>query len=303
MIWNLERVKHEINVFAEHTRKTLGEEIYWVVDELEKCPVEISSRMTRTKGLFEFEYVRKGSEVVTIRPKKIKIAQYLLDNYHDVDIIETIKHECVHLIVDVYKRESMGHNKTFKQFCQMLGVSDETYFTATPKTGIIDKPKNLSNRYVGKCQGCGHEYYRKQLRSSTLNNWIKYCYCHKCKGKLHITDTKENIVYMQGSKGEILRVSLDKKDTKPKRTKRTRNKSQLLNALYKMKAYEYICESSGYTDNFDSVWWEVLMAYDNYGWGEFNQQQMNTLYRWLCEGQKFCEDSDNKRLYIGELYV
>ena len=219
MIWNLETIKHEIHVFAEHTKNVLGEEIEWVVEELVNCPVEISKRMTRTKGMFQFNYVRKGSEIVAIKPTKIKIAQYLLDNYNDVDIIDVIRHECVHLIVDVYKKKSMGHNKTFKQFCQMLGVSDETYFTAKPKTEVVDKPKTLDIRYIGKCQGCGYEYYRKQLRQSTLENWIKYCHCHECKSKIHITDTKENVVYMQDTNGKILKVSLDKKSVKPKKSK------------------------------------------------------------------------------------
>ena len=309
MIWNLETIKHEIVAFAEHTKKTLGEEIDWVVEELVNCPVEISKRMTRTKGMFEFEYVRKGSEVVAIRPKKIKIAQYLLDNYHNVDIIETIRHECVHLIVDVYKRDNMGHNKTFKQFCQMLGVSDETYFTASPKTNVVEITKTMENRYVGKCQGCGHEYYRKQLRKSTLENWIKYCYCHKCQGKLHITDTRDKVVYMQDSKGEILMVSLEKAKTKPtekpkkKPKPRQRTKSQLINALYKMKAYSTICCDGGFNQSFDSIWWDVLIAHDNGGWGEFTQGQMNTLYRWLNEGQKYCEDSEHKRIVVGMRYV
>ena len=119
MSWNLERIQKEIYVFTQHTREILGEDIYEVTNKLVKCPVEISTRMTRTKGSFEFECRRRNGEVIDVKPLKIKIAKYLLDNYHDKDIIETIRHECVHFIVNVYKRKNMGHNKTFKQFCQM----------------------------------------------------------------------------------------------------------------------------------------------------------------------------------------
>ena len=305
MSWNLERVKQEIHVFAQHAREVLGEEIYWVADKLEICPVVISTRMTRTKGQFEFECKRKNGEVVGINPLRIKIAKHLLDNYHDKDIIETIKHECVHLIVDVYKRKNMGHNKTFKQFCQMLGVSDETYFNAEPKTGGENAPvKRLETRYIGKCQKCGHEYYRKQLRQSTLENWIHYCHCHKCKGQLHIIDTKEQVEYMKGSNTSIKKVSLNgtKKVRTPKPQPKVRTKAQLISSLQKMKAYELI-DSCGYTDNFDTVWFDMLTIYNDGGYGSLTQRQMDALYRWLHEGKKYCEDSYNRGICVGRIYV
>lgn len=306
MVWNLERVEQEVQIFADIAKNILGD--IKAIEELRKCPIEISNRMTRTKGQFNFKYTTVQGKIVSIKPTKIKIARYLLDNYYDKDIVETIRHECVHLIVDVHFQKNMGHNKTFKQFCQMLGISDETYFTASPKTNVVEVVKRMDNRYVGKCQCCGHEYYRKQLRQSTLNNWIKYCYCHKCQGKLHITDTRDKVVYMQDSRGNVKSVSLDKAKTKPTKAPRKksvpkqRTKSQLTSALYKMKAYEEICES-GVSSNFDSLWWDVLTAYDNGGWGEFTQRQMDALYRWLQEGQKYCEDSDNRRIVVGKLYV
>ena len=306
MSWNLEKVQKEIHIFAQHAREVLGEEIYWVADKLEICPVVISTRMTRTKGQFEFECKRKNGEVVGINPLRIKIAKHLLDNYHDKDIIETIKHECVHLIVDVYKRKNMGHNKTFKQFCQMLGVNDETYFTAEPKTEPKAKtPSRTSEyRYIGKCQKCGNEYHRKRMSQSTLENWIHYCYCSECKGELHVIDTKENVEYMKGSYANIKMVSLSgNKKIKPKQTKpKIRTKKQLIGSLYKMKASEMM-GSCGYTDNFDSIWFEMLTIYDEGGWEGLTQRQMDSLHKWLLEGQTYCEDSYNKGIYVRKVYV
>lgn len=305
MSWNLERVKQEIHVFAQHAREVIGN--IDGVKQLELCPVEISKRMTRTKGSFEYEYRRRLGKVIGVKPLKIKIAQHLLDNYHDEDIIDVIRHECVHHIVDIYtKGKSKGHDEVFKRYCRKLGVSDETYFNAKPKTGGKDTPvKRQETRYIGKCQKCGHEYHRKQLRQGTLENWIHYCYCHKCQGSLHIIDTKEQVEYMKGNRGGIKMVSLGKAETKKPKKKsnpKPRTKSQLINALYKMKAYETIC-CDGVNDNFDSIWWDVLIAYDNSGWGDFNQRQMNALYKWLNEGQKYCEESEHQRISVGRRYV
>lgn len=304
MSWNLERVKQEIHVFAQHAREVIGN--VDGVKQLELCPVEISKRMTRTKGSFEYEYRRRLGKVIGVKPLKIKIAQHLLDNYHDEDIIDVIRHECVHHIVDIYtKGKSRGHDEIFKRYCRKLGVSDETYFNAEPKTGGENAPvKRLETRYIGKCQKCGHEYYRKQLRQSTLENWIHYCHCHKCKGQLHIIDTKEQVEYMKGSNTSIKKVSLNgtKKVRTPKPQPKVRTKAQLISSLQKMKAYELI-DSCGYTDNFDSIWFDMLMVYNDGGWKGLTQRQMDALYKWLHEGKKYCEDSYNRGICVGRIYV
>lgn len=195
MGWNLERVKEEIHVFAEHAREVIGN--VDGVKELELCPVEISKRMTRTKGVFEYEYKRRNGVIIGVKPLKIKIAQYLLDNYHDEDIIDVIRHECVHHIVDLKtKGNSKGHDEIFKRYCRKLGVSDETYFTAKPKTDIKIKPKKLEVRYIGKCTQCGHEFPRKVMKRDTIHSWLYECTC-TCGSKLHVKDLKNGIVYMQ----------------------------------------------------------------------------------------------------------
>lgn len=204
MTWNLERIKHEIHVFAEHARETIGN--IDGVKQLEDCPIEISSRMTRTKGCFHFSWKRRNGKIIGVKPVKIVIAKHLLERYNDEDIIGVIRHECVHHIVNIYtKGKHTGHGEIFKKYCRKLGISDERLFYGKPKEDIELKEqtqylstKQLPNRYVGKCIKCGHEYYRKQLRESTLKSWINDCYCHKCTGKLHIIDTKDEVVYVQG---------------------------------------------------------------------------------------------------------
>lgn len=201
MEWNLERIQKEVNDFAEHTRKVLGKDIYETTKELENCPIAISPRMTVAKGKFEFR-ITKTKKGTTIKPLGIKIAKNLLNDYHDEDIIQTIRHECVHFIVNVYKQDNHGHDKIFKQYCRMLGISDETYFTAKSK---------VEERYIGKCQKCGYEYRRNKLRKSTLENWILNCHCHKCHGELHIIDNKEQVEYMKGKNNIIKKISLKNK--------------------------------------------------------------------------------------------
>lgn len=157
--------------------------------------------MTVAKGKFEFR-ITKAKGKTAIEPLGIKISKSLLNDYRDEDIIQTIRHECVHFIVNVYKQENHGHDKIFKQYCRMLGISDETYFTAKSK---------VEERYIGKCQKCGYEYRRNRLRKSTFENWIHNCHCHKCHGELHIIDTKEQVEYMKGKNHTIKKISLKSK--------------------------------------------------------------------------------------------
>ena len=284
MIWNLETIKHEIVAFAEHTKKTLGEEMDWVVEELVNCPIEISKRMTRTKGMFQFDYVRKGSEIVGIKPKKIKIAQYLLDNYHDADIIETIKHECVHLIVDVYKRKSNGHNKTFKQFCQMLGTSDETYFTAEPKKEITEssKLKVAPIRFVGVCVECGQVYTRKRMTKDTIHTWLYHSTC-QCSGDLHIKDLKKEIVYIQNEYETLENtVSLDDFEKGMYKKNHTKTVEEYIEDAKNLGAYGYAegLNVSEFSSELDCIWWDLCLVYDNdKDW--LSRENVRALRKWL----------------------
>ena len=237
MSWNLERIQNEIQAFQEFAREVIGNTKG--VESLTNCPIEISKRMTKCKGKFEFDYLVSGKKIVGVKPLKIKIAQVLLNEYYDEDIVETIKHECVHLIVNVDEKKNMGHNAIFKMYCRKLGVSDETYFTAVPKN-------------------------RMKL------GIIKYTY-------------KES-----------------KSRTRRKTTVKT--KAQLLGSLRRMKAYELI-DSCGYTDNFDTVWFDMFTIYNDGGYGSLTQRQMDTLYKWLCESKKYCEDSYNTGVLVGRVYV
>lgn len=292
MIWNLERVQQEIQTFAKHTREVLGEEINLAVDKLENCPVEISTRMTRTKGQFEFDYIKRNGKVVNIRPTKIKIAKHLLDNYHDEDIVDTIRHECVHLIVDVYKKNSMGHNKTFKQFCQMLGVSDETYFTATPKTKLVEKPKKLAIRYIGKCTECGREFKRKVMKKDTIHTWLYYSTC-TCGGKLHVQDIKNKLVYIQNKYENLDNVvSMEQYKNGEYDTSSSKTVEDYVEDAKKLRAYDFtgVCSISEFKTEFDCLWWELCIVYDTCDNLDITGKEIRKLKTWLELTQPFTDE-------------
>lgn len=289
MSWNLERVKQEIHVFAQHAREVIGN--IDGVKQLEDCPVEISKRMTRTKGLFEYEYRRRNGRIVGVKPLKIKIAQHLLDNYHDEDIIDVIRHECVHHIVDIYtKGNSKGHDEIFKKYCRKLGVSDETYFNAKPKTEVVERTKKLEVRYIGKCTKCGHEFPRKVMKRDTIHTWLYYSTC-TCGGTLHVKDLKNEIVYMQNEyKNLDNTVSIDKYNNvsieKPK------TKEDYMKDAEKLRAYDFtgVCQLCEFRNEFDYLWWELCIVYDTSDESELTKSDIRALKIWLQNSQKFTDE-------------
>ena len=289
MDWNLERVKHEIHVFAEHAREVIGN--IDGVKQLEECPVEISSRMTRTKGFFEYEYKRRSGKIIGVKPLKIKIAKHLLEQYHDEDIIDVIRHECVHHIVDIYtKGKSRGHDEIFKRYCRKLGVSDETYFTAKPKVETLQTPKTLPVRYIGKCTECGHEFPRKVMKRDTIHTWLYYATC-TCGGKLHVKDLKKEIVYMQNEyKNLDNTVSIN--EYKKGSIKAPKTKEDYMKDAEKLRAYAFtgVCSLCEFRNEFDYLWWEMCLVYDTSDGSDLTKAEIRELKSWLEVTQKFTDE-------------
>ena len=65
MVWNLERVEQEVQIFADIAKNILGD--IKAIEELRKCPIEISNRMTRTKGQFNFKYTTVQGKIVEVQ--------------------------------------------------------------------------------------------------------------------------------------------------------------------------------------------------------------------------------------------
>ncbi|HSQ87984.1 SprT-like domain-containing protein [Romboutsia sp.] len=295
-MWTIDKIQSEIVSFVEYARTVVGD-----IEDVTNVPVEISNRMSTTKGYFQFKYIRNNKgKVVKIEPLKFKFAKILLENYHNADIIELIKHECVHFIVDTRYNVNCGHNKVFKKYCRMLGISDETYFTADPREDApIAEPKLIKkpHRYIGRCQKCEKEYYRKVMRKSTLENWVNWCHC-QCGGKLHVIDMKENVLYKQGSGFNVERVDLNTQTSETFLNTqesfaiscKDRSEKQLLADMKKMKAFEY-AEFDDYTideyaSTFDYYWWRLLLVFDH-DREYLNSRQEKALVQWLEEGQQY----------------
>lgn len=148
--------------------------------DFDSIDVSISSRMSKTKG--QCEYTRKFGNV---KPLKLKIAKQLIENYAEKDIVSTIHHEMIHLIVDTYTNDFNGHNNKFKAMCRTYGVNDETYFRAEPI-------KEIDNRYDLVCSECGHVYKYSRLTESSKKHKVECCICGHCNSKLFLVDKKEN---------------------------------------------------------------------------------------------------------------
>lgn len=179
-MWNIEDIRKECELFmskvSEDHKKNCS-------NSLNEIDIIISKKMTKRKGMFEFENTREG-----IKPTKIKISQNLLECYSDEDIKDVIHHELIHMIVMTYLNKNIGHNEDFKRMCRLYGVSDDTYFTAKP---IRDIPIEVS-RYSLICAECDNVYHYTRLTESSKNKKVRGCVCGECKSKLVLVDHKEN---------------------------------------------------------------------------------------------------------------
>ena len=131
------------------------------------------------------------------------------------------------------------------------------------------------------------------------HNAIFKMYCRK----LGISDeTYFTAVPKNRMKLGIIKYTYKESKSRTRRKTTVKTKAQLLGSLRRMKAYELI-DSCGYTDNFDTVWFDMFTIYNDGGYGSLTQRQMDTLYKWLCESKKYCEDSYNKGILVGRVYV
>ena len=245
-MWTVERIKKEMIEFMDYASEVL--ELENETPDITKIDVKISGRMTKTKGMFTFSTKTVlGEEILT--PIEFKFAKHLLENYSDEDILETIKHEVVHFIVNTRYNKNMGHSEVFKTYCRVLGTSDETYFTASIKEGgkeIITRKKQ--HRYECVCQECGRVYNRKVMRKDGIEDmlWWSWCACGSDKkSELHVIDTKEKVVYVRSKKTFVAtKIALD--DYKAENSKGQSSQNILDNLI--QEGFELIEEIDGCLD-------------------------------------------------------
>lgn len=135
-----------------------------------EVPVSINGRLSTTLGRARFSV---NPNTGRYRAVDIELSKNLLLTAKDEDIINIIKHECAHIIIQHGATQNYGHNNKFKEVCARLNCSfDEP--ACAPQIANYDNFK-----YVMECKNCGHKegFARKRKFFDVIN----LCVCSSCR--------------------------------------------------------------------------------------------------------------------------
>ncbi len=135
-------------------------------------PVEISTRMKRTYGVFLFK-IENGR----IRPLAFRFSEKLLSGDFPDELVEnTIKHEYAHFYTTLVTGENHMHDSYFKAVCKKLGIPGDTRFQGCHQ-------EEIKNGYKIHCSKCMNEVARRRRRDATrvlVGKYLSGC----CSAKL-----------------------------------------------------------------------------------------------------------------------
>lgn len=126
-------------------------------------PIRISNRMSKALGNFR---VVENTATGVRRAKDIAISGNLLKYYKTEEVIDTLKHECVHYALFMLGKPYLDGQNYFEKTLRRLGVS------STQTTEFKGKV------HVYGCTSCNYQFHRARRF-----NVSKYC-CGKCGGSL-----------------------------------------------------------------------------------------------------------------------
>lgn len=121
-----------------------------------EIPIEINGRLSRSLGRFVCYPSRKKSV-------KIELSKNLLEFYDDDEVVDTLRHECVHYALFELGKPFKDHDTYFINTCNRLNV------------GLTNTTQHKGLVHVYKCLGCNKEH-------EVLRRFNPKAYrCSRCK--------------------------------------------------------------------------------------------------------------------------
>ena len=177
----VEMIRREMVSFVEGMNK---EHRDLILEYVQNTPITISNRMTTCLG-------RVSSLRSTGKPVELTFNKKYLEYGEKEEIINTIHHEVIHILANVYSNAIVGHSEIWKRFCRIYGVKDsrttnsnymEKYKKANPTiTTSSNKTRNVntptSYKYHIICSECGKVVAkRNRLNKSLLLRYRPTCH-------------------------------------------------------------------------------------------------------------------------------
>lgn len=158
--------------------KQLELELTWAADEflieefaLElEIPIRISRRMSKTFGSFAFTRSRKTGKQDA---KEIVISANLIEHHPWEDVIDTLKHECVHYALFELGKPYRDGDAYFENTLRAHGISSTQ---TTEYRGFVQ---------VYECKKCSTQYKRH------MKGFEKRYGCGECDGFLKHVGTEK----------------------------------------------------------------------------------------------------------------
>jgi len=158
------------------------------IEPIQNFPIEVSTRMTRTHGYFQYSRNKKQK---TYKALKLNFSHKLLNGSFKNDYVnEIILHEVLHYLVFNLGYYEEKHGYIFQKYCKKYGCrlttgsSSEEY---SNKEGNEEQTKKVAcepSKYTINCS-CGFKANR--TRTSKIIQNIKNYRCPTCKGSLSVT--------------------------------------------------------------------------------------------------------------------
>ena len=163
-----------------------------------KIELKISTRMTRTRG--QFEYSRKynpATKNYVYNPICLKFSDELLNGTYTAEFVQMVViHEIIHYLVFVKGYTKETHGRIFQNHCRIHGCwlttqCSEGVYSSLSKEDNKETQSQTRKRVATKkskytiyCTFCGFDTARTRTSSVTKN--INNYRCPKCKGKLNV---------------------------------------------------------------------------------------------------------------------
>ena len=153
-------------------------------------PIEISTRMTRTNGYFQYRRKIEKKEII-YSPMKLKFTHRLLNGTFTKEYMdEIILHECIHYLLFQLGYHEETHGMIFKRYCRKYGCKLENGTNRNEYSSIkreeIKKVANTNkDKYTITCEN--GDLSQGRTRASNVTKNPENYRCPNCRGKIIVT--------------------------------------------------------------------------------------------------------------------